>query len=99
MKPANSRMLAQRRGIGRNGFVPITVGEYVKRHVSRSPRVDPKELTLRLRRALEAKLRGAVCECGEPIWALGSAEVGFACFTCVTGEAVPDNDYENVGVG
>jgi len=89
-------MLALRRSKARNGFVPITVDEYVRRHVSQNPRANPKELALRLRQSLEAKLRGVVCECGESIWALGSAEVGSACFTCITGEAVPDIDYELV---
>jgi hypothetical protein len=25
---------------------------------------------------------------------IGSAVVGNACFTCITGEAMPDNEYE-----
>jgi hypothetical protein len=29
-----------------------------------------------------------------PIWAIGSAVVGNACFTCITGEADPSSDYE-----
>ena len=58
--------------------------------------VNKVELSVRLHRALEAKLTGALCQCGEPIWALGSAEVGLMCFTCITGEAVPDKDYELV---
>lgn len=89
-------ILAQRRRRSSEGFVAITIAEYVKRHATLNPNTNAKELTLRLRRALEAKTRGAQCECGEPIWAVGSAEVGFACFTCITGEAVPDADYEIV---
>ena len=34
------------------------------------------------------------CECGEPIWVIGSAVAGHACFTCITGEATPSGDYE-----
>jgi hypothetical protein len=37
---------------------------------------------------------GARCHCGEPIWVIGSAEAGHACFTCITGEADPSEDYE-----
>ena len=43
---------------------------------------------------VEAKLAGELCQCGEPIWVIGSVHVGLSCFTCITGEAVPDNDYE-----
>lgn len=37
---------------------------------------------------------GARCDCGEPIWVIGSAETGHMCFTCITGEADPSEDYE-----
>ena len=96
MNPRKSTILAQRRRRGREGLIDITITEYVQRHASLNPNANVKELTLRLRRALEAKTQGAQCDCGEPIWALGSAEVGFACFTCITGEAVPNADYEIV---
>ena len=77
-----------------NGFNTISISKYVKLHAQRNQREDPKELTNRLRRALEAKEAGAECHCGEPIWALGSAEIGNMCFTCATGEAMPHDDYE-----
>jgi len=38
--------------------------------------------------------QGARCYCGAPIWAIGSAVVGNACFPCITGEADPSSDYE-----
>jgi hypothetical protein len=38
--------------------------------------------------------QGARCHCGAPIWAIGSAVVGNACFTCITSEADPSSDYE-----
>ncbi len=28
------------------------------------------------------------CNCGNPIWVIGSAITGNACFSCITGEAV-----------
>jgi hypothetical protein len=95
MKKPGSHQRATRSGAKR-AFVPISIARYVSRHVARNPGVDPTDLRVRLRDALEAKLAGARCDCGQPIWALGSAEVGYRCFTCITGEAVPDNDYEVV---
>ena len=89
------RPLLERRLVGRKGgFALIALDEYVKKHIVSNPGVDPTELKARLRRVLAAKAAGERCACGEEIWVLGSAEVGLMCFTCITGEAVPDNDYE-----
>jgi len=44
---------------------------------------------------LRAYKQGARCDCGNPIWVIGSAFSGFdGCFTCITGEACPEDDYE-----
>ena len=91
---SGSKRRSLRKSVG--GFAPITITEYVKLHAASNPGTDVAELSKRLQAVLKAKLSGATCECGEPIWAIGSAEVGFMCFTCITGEAVPDNDYEVV---
>jgi hypothetical protein len=56
--------------------------------------VDRAEFAHRLRQAVDARKAGARCACGAFIWAIGSAEAGAACFTCITGEAWPDSDYE-----
>lgn len=77
-----------------HGFVPISFDGYVSLHVKSNPTVDRAEFAARLRRAVDARKTGARCACGAPIWAIGSAEVGDACFTCITGEAWPDDDYE-----
>ena len=78
------------------GFVPISIPKFVKLHVRSNPGTDARELTQQLRELLQAKRDGAVCECGEPIWVIGSSQVGLSCFTCITGEATPDDDYEVV---
>ena len=52
------------------------------------------EVTARLQSALKAYQEGARCDCGAAIWVLGSAEAGHMCFTCMTGEADPSDDYE-----
>lgn len=77
-----------------HGFVPIPFQAYVDLHVQSSPTVDKTEFARRLRQAVDARQSGARCACGAFIWAIGSAEVGAACFTWVTGEAWPDSDYE-----
>lgn len=76
------------------GFVPIPFDRYVDLHVQNNPSVDRNEFASRLREAVNARKAGARCACGGLIWAIGSAEVGAACFTCITGEAWPDADYE-----
>jgi hypothetical protein len=75
-------------------FVPISIQDYVRLHLASNSGVDRDDLIARLRSALEAVRAGARCECGERAWVIGSAEVGMSCFTCITGEAMPDDDYE-----
>ena len=76
------------------GFVPIGISEYVQLHVKANPDENPKELLVRLRGCVSHALAGARCHCGAPIWVIGSASAGYGCFTCITGEAFPSEDYE-----
>jgi hypothetical protein len=46
-----------------------------------------------MRKAFKA---GERCDCGEPIWVIGSAVAGHMCFTCITGSANDSEDYEIV---
>jgi hypothetical protein len=75
-------------------FVPITIKEFVRVHVKNNPTVSADELREGLRYALAAKKAGQTCDCGAPIWVLGSAIVGLSCFSCTMGESFPDGDYE-----
>ena len=75
-------------------FIPIGIAEYVALHVRSNPDEDPVDLAARLRHAVDAARSGARCRCGEPIWVIGSGFAGHACFTCITGEASPESDYE-----
>jgi broad specificity phosphatase PhoE len=75
-------------------FVPISIEQYIQLHVRRNPDEKAAELRARLRECVAAVLRGERCQCGEPIWVIGSAVAGHACFTCITGEATPSDDYE-----
>ncbi len=77
------------------GFVPISIEEYVELHLKNNPDANREEITRALKDALEAYQRGAKCiNCGNPIWVIGSAFAGNMCFTCITGEAIPEDDYE-----
>ena len=86
--------LAERNWRRKMGFVPIGVEEYVKLHMESNPDEDPATLLESIRRCVSAALAGARCHCGEPIWVIGSAFAGHACFTCITGEGFPSEDYE-----
>jgi hypothetical protein len=75
-------------------FVPIDIEKYVEFHMRENPDEDPDGLRARLIGALSAWKAGDTCDCGNPIWVVGSATAGHACFTCITMEAAPDGDYE-----
>lgn len=75
-------------------FVPIRLDEYVQLHLRNNPGVVAADITARLQFALDAHKAGQRCYCGAPIWVIGSAEAGLSCFTCITGESYPSNDYE-----
>jgi hypothetical protein len=77
-----------------NGFVPISIDEYVKKHLKINPLENEKDLRKFLNTALAAFKRGVKCYCGNDIWVIGSAMAGNSCFTCITGESFPDKDYE-----
>ena len=75
-------------------FVPIAIDTYVQLHGRANPDENPKDLLTRLRSCVSDALAGARCSCGAPIWVVGSVSAGYACFTCITGEALPADDYE-----
>ena len=75
-------------------FKPIKIEEYVKLHLNSNPGTNRDDLLQRLEFAAASAKNGVRCACGNPIWIIGSAEAGLSCFTCITGEPHPDNDYE-----
>ncbi len=79
------------------GFTPITIDKYVKKHLKSNPSTNEKELRKGLKSALNAYKNGVKCACGNDIWVIASASVGNKCFTCITGEAYPTDDYEIKG--
>ena len=78
----------------KEGFTPISIDAYVELHAKSSPDDKPEDMRAWLQRALRDHKAGVKCHCGNPIWVIGSAVAGNACFTCITGEAHPDSDFE-----
>lgn len=76
------------------GFAPITIDKYVAMHLKNNPSEKEVDLRKRLKSALEDYKNGIKCSCGNDIWVIGSASVGNSCFTCITGESYPTEDYE-----
>jgi len=75
-------------------FVPISAKEYITLHMKRNPGENRALLEKGLKDALAYALAGKKCDCGNAIWVIGAVQVGYKCFTCITGETYPDNDYE-----
>ena len=78
----------------KTGFTAISIEAFVAKYLKSNPDNDRDSLTASLKDALDAYKRGVTCSCGAPLWVIGSAVSGNGCFTCITGEAVPDSDYE-----
>ena len=78
----------------KSGFSPIGMNEYIEKHLKNNRDTSRKEIEDGLKAALRDHKAGVKCDCGNPIWVIGSALAGNACFTCITGEAHPDSDYE-----
>lgn len=78
----------------KRGFSPIRKSEYIDKHIKSNPSESKKEFTRAINSALTDYKNGVKCDCGNPIWVIGSAVAGNACFTCITQESTPDNDYE-----
>lgn len=75
-------------------FIPISIDKYVVKHLKNNPSENEKDLRNRLDSALKDYKNGVRCSCGNDIWVIGSASVGNSCFTCITGESHPTDDYE-----
>lgn len=78
----------------KKGFTPISVEAYIESHLQSNPGDSHDQVRLAIKQSLDDYKKGKKCICGSPIWVIGSAFTGAACFTCITGEAVPDSDYE-----
>ncbi|AXI99716.1 hypothetical protein CYPRO_0430 [Cyclonatronum proteinivorum] len=77
-----------------DNFKSISVHKFVKLYKKSNPREDAEMLKKDLIHFRSLKSNGQKCNCGNPIWAIGSAISGMGCFTCITGETDSSNDYE-----
>ena len=75
-------------------FKKISIENYIKVHLKNNPDENKSDLERKLKGALAYYKNGVKCSCGNDIWVIGSAIVGNSCFTCITGESIPTNDYE-----
>jgi len=75
-------------------FIPISIDDYIKKHIKSNPGENKRDLRKSLDTALSDYKKGIKCHCGNDIWVIGSAVVGNSCFTCITGESEPSDDYE-----
>jgi len=76
------------------GFIPISINDYIKKHLKNNPGENETDLRKRINSTLADYGKGIKCSCGNDIWVVGSASVGNSCFTCITGESFPTDDYE-----
>jgi len=75
-------------------FKPISIRDFIKKHIKLNPGENPQDLKKRLISALSDYEEGVKCVCGNDIWVTGSAFTGNSCFTCITGYSDPDGYYE-----
>ncbi|TXD83213.1 hypothetical protein ESY86_13560 [Subsaximicrobium wynnwilliamsii] len=75
-------------------FIAISISRYVEKHLINNPSENETDLRKRLDSAIDAYQNGVKCSCGNDIWVVGSASLGNNCFTCITGESQPNEDYE-----
>jgi hypothetical protein len=79
-------------------FTPISKLELAEKLHKENPAVAVIEWEDKLTQAEDLKNRLATCNCGNPIWIVGTALVeGPTCHTCLTGSADCTDDFEIEG--
>jgi hypothetical protein len=78
----------------KNRFQKISIDEFVEQTIKINPDLKAGELKRGLVEFKKRKMRGELCDCGNPLWIIGSAITGKGCFTCITGESDCSDDYE-----
>ena len=75
-------------------FTAISIDKFLEEYKRKNPKEDLKRLRTSLEHFKKLKKKGEKCSCGNPIWIIGSAIAGKACFICITGETDCSNDYD-----
>lgn len=91
--PSTLEMIPDMKRVKR-GFQLISKDAYVDLFLKDNPGEDRSEVISRLDESIAAYRNGVRCNCGSPIWIIGSAEAGLGCFSCISGEADPEKDFE-----
>lgn len=76
------------------GFQKISIDDFVAKTMKSNPGLNAKELKKSLTEFKKRKIQRELCDCGNPIWIIGSAIIGKGCFTCITGDSDCSEDYE-----
>ena len=77
-----------------NVFQKISINEFVAQTIKGNPDLKAVDLKKDLEEFKKRKSQGELCDCGNPIWIIGSAITGKGCFTCITGESDCSDDYQ-----
>lgn len=79
----------------KEGFSPISLEDYLNRHMQSNPNEDRAEVKSRIEEYIKYHKEGGRCNCGKEIWVIGSAAAQWpGCFSHITGEGSPDDDFE-----
>ena len=79
----------------KEGFSPISLEAYLERHMQSNPGQKRDEIKASIEEMISFHKEGGRCHCGKEIWIVGSAAAQWpGCFSHITGEAYPDNDFE-----
>ena len=79
----------------KEGFTPISIENYLDRHMRSNPDQKRDEVRGAIEEMIQLHKNGGRCSCGREIWVVGSAAAGWpGCFSHITGEAYPDDDFE-----
>ena len=78
----------------KHGFKSISKEAFIESYLKNNPGDNREEIESAVERSLDFYREGKKCTCGNSIWVVGSTVTGAACFTCITGESKPDDDYE-----
>lgn len=78
----------------KSGFKPIGLEEFINQYLADNPSQDRDALRRTFEEVLRAYRRGKRCDCGNPLWVVGSVFGRPGCFSCITGEAAPDGNWE-----
>lgn len=75
-------------------FTKISVDAFIEKYKTDNPQEDLTKLRKDIFYCRQLKKDGSKCDCGNPLWVIGSAISGKGCFTCITGETDFSDDYE-----